>query len=257
MTKQLLTSFAIVALAGSAHAATVNLGDQTLNASSNDGWSSNSHVLSNFVAGPLDAGGAGPEIVYSYTNSSGGAELVTPLDFGYFVQGGAAPDFSTFSVTPFLVTVNGAAEGDYSVQSIGTTRVGGAAGDFNAVGAYSNPFGGTSFVLGDGETVAIGVIDSNADGTGPAHSPAGGVIPFDGGAGGDNNHWYNGDAGANTYPNGTPGGAGIGGSLSGVESADIDRNYQFNISIDVSAIPEPSASLLGLLGLGLVARRRR
>jgi hypothetical protein len=251
MIKQLLNTFTVLTVAGAANAVTVNLGDQTLNLSSNDGWSSNSHVLSN-IDGP------GPDgEVYSYTNNSGGDQIVTPGDWSYIVQGGAAPDFSTFSVTPFLVTLNAAAEGDYTVRAIGTTRVGGPAGDFNATGLFTNAFGGAAFTLADGETLAIGAIDSDATGTGPAHSPSGGVIPFDGGAGGDNNHWYNGNPAANTYPNGTPGGVGIGGVLSGVEGADINRNYQFNISFDASAIPEPTAGLLGLLGFGLMLRRRR
>ena len=160
-------------------------------------------------------------------------------------------------MTPYLVTVNGAVEGDYTVQSIGTTRVGGPTGDFNASGAYNNSFGGSSFILADGATVAIGVIDSNADGTGPAHVPGGGIIPFDGGAGGDNNHWYNGASAQNTYNGLTPGEVGVGGNMVGAESADINRNYQFNINIDVATIPEPTGGLLSLLGLGLIARRRR
>lgn len=248
MIKHALT---VLTLAGTAHAVTVNLGDQTLGAASNDGWSSNSHVMTN-----LDGPGVAGE-VYQYTNTSGGDELITPGDWSYYVQGGATPDFSTFNVTPFLVTLNGATEGDSTVRAIGTTRIGGAGNDFDAVGLYTHAFGGASFTLAAGDTLAIGAIDSNADGTGPAHSPAGGIIPFDGGAGGDNNHWYNGDAAQNNYPNGTPGGVGIGGSLSGVEGADINRNYQFNISLDATAVPEPTAGLLGLLGLGLMLRRRR
>ena len=253
MIKHLLTTFTVLAVAGSAHAVTVNLGDQTLNTgTSNDGWSSNMHVMTN-----TDGPGPGGE-VYQYTNTGAVAETITPGNWGYAVQGGATPDFATFNVTPYLVRIdNGIEDPTYTVMSIGQTRIGGAGNDFNAVGVYSNPFAGASFNLAPGESIGIGVIDSNATGTGPAHSPAGGVIPFDGGAGGDNNHWYNGDPAANTYPNGTPGGVGIGGALTGTENANINRNYQFNISVDASPVPEPTAGLLGLLGMGLLLRRRR
>lgn len=221
-------------------AAIVTLGDETLNAASNDGWSSNSHVLTN-----TDGPGLGGE-VYQYTNTSGGAEVITPGDWSYYVQGGAEPDFTTFNVTPYLVRVDQAIEDPvYTVMSIGTTRVGGAGLDFETVGEHTSEFGGDPFTLLDGETIAIGMIDSTADGTGPAHSPTGGVIPFDGAAGGDNNHWYNGDALDNTYPNGTPGGVGIGGILSGTESADINRNYQFNISFETTPSEDQDGDGMG------------
>ena len=206
--KKILTPISILAAAGTAHAITVSLGDQTIGITTqNDGWSSNSHVQTN-------VNGLGPGgIVYQYTNTSGDVEIITPLDWNYVIQGNGTPDFATFNVTPFLVRID---QGDevagpsaFTILSIGTTRVGGPTGDFNAQGVYNDPFGGSSFTLADGETVAIGVIDSNADGTGPAHNPAGGIIPFDGAGGGDSNHWYNGNSAQNTYPNGTPGGVGV------------------------------------------------
>ncbi|MGC6565047.1 MAG: hypothetical protein ACON38_05470 [Akkermansiaceae bacterium] len=221
-------------------AAIITLGDQTLNPSSNDGWSSNSHVLTN-----TDGPGPGGE-VYQYTNNSGGAEIITPGNWSYYVQGGADPDLTTFSVTPFLVRVDqGLEDPTFSVVAIGTTRVGGAGMDFETTGEHTSEFGGEPFTIQDGETIAIGVIDANADGTGPAHVPAGGIIPFDGGAGGDNNHWYNGDPGPNTYPNGTPGAAGIGGILTGTESADINRNYQFNITIETTPTEDQDGDGMG------------
>jgi len=221
-------------------AATVTLGDETLNASSNDGWSSNSHVLTN-----TDGPGPGGE-VYEYTNTSGGTEVITPGDWSYYIQGGVDPDFTTFNVTPYLVRVEQAVEDpSYVVVAIGTTRVGGAGLDFEMAGEHTSEFGGEPFTLQNGETIAIGVIDSTADGMGPVHTPAGGVIPFDGDAGGDNNHWYNGNAADNTYPNGTPGGVGIGGTLTGTENADINRNYQFNITIETAAAEDQDGDGMG------------
>ena len=148
-------------------------------------------------------------------------------------DGGA--DITTFTVTPFLVKVT---EGNeipgppvFDVAAIGSARVGGV--DYTLPGEVTSPWGNDdSFVLEDGETVAIGVIDANPDGTG---SSTGGIIPFDGAAGGDSNHWYNGNSAPDTYPNGTPGGVGVGGQLTGTESADTDRNYQFNITFEIGS----------------------
>jgi hypothetical protein len=206
--------------------AVITLGDLTLGAGSNDGWSSNMHVLSN-----TDGLGPGGEF-YQYTNETGGSQFVTPVSWNYYVQGPPGADINTFTVTPFLVKViNGIEPPEYEVAAIGEVRVGGV--DYSEPGEVMSEWGNDEgFTLDDGETVAIGVIDANPDGTG---SSVNGIIPFDGGAGGDNNHWYGGNSAQDTYPQGTPAGVGIGGTLGGAESANIHRNYQFNITLAFGA----------------------
>lgn len=58
------------------------------------------------------------------------------------------------------------------------------------------------------------------------------------------------------HPNGEAGGA-AGTSYTFFNEGTLDSDRQYNIQFNTTPIPEPSATFLGLLGLGLFLRRRR
>jgi len=105
-----------------------------------DGWSSN------MVIHEAD----------TYTNTSGAQQTVYPHTFNFNAHQEGDP------VTPFVVRVN--SDNNFTVLSVGSSRT---SADYNA-GQNSFDFktGGTSFVLNDGETIAVGFLDAYADGTG-------------------------------------------------------------------------------------------
>ena len=248
-----VVSGGLLVLAGSAEAALL-LGDPTLNyTGSHDGWSSNMVVQQ----------GQNPSAGFwcSYTNISAANEVVTPLLWSYAVAEFGLPWDGETRVTPFVVKVLNAdlnAADSMQTLAIGTTRVYGWALDFYDPGIYTQEFGGSSFVLAPGETMAIGFIDADPDGTNNLFA-----VLREGDPNGENmgnaNIWYNGGPDFNQYNGRAP--DPLGKIFGGGESFNINRNYQYNMEFDIAAetlVPEPSTFLLSTLGLfGLLLWNRR
>lgn len=205
------SAFAVLCLASVATTTTAaTIGSDPVSAGSLDGWNSNMSVQEG----------------HSYTNTSGGPEIIELETFSFYVGDNRG------RVTPFVVRLddtngNGNTSDDnhFTVLKIGTTRVSGI--DYASVGAVTTDFknGGESFTLGDGDTIAPGMLDSNPDRSGGAGS----VIPFSGNVTAGE-QWYNGDSALG-------GGSTIteGGTLSGTPVAGVEnRNYQFNIGFSVA-----------------------
>ncbi len=102
----------------------------------------------------------------TYTNTSGVDKSIEPIGFDFQVGSNRG------RVTPFLVKVNG--DNDFTVVAIGQTRISGV--DYNSEGVIEFSFGNApaAIILGDGETLAAGLINANDDGS----ENAGSVVPF-------------------------------------------------------------------------------
>ncbi len=249
--KTSVTSIVIIVMLASAggagQAAVVLLGDPTLNYTGNhDGWNSNMVVQQ----------GQNPAAGFwcSHTNTSGGIETVTPQDWSYAVAGNihSTSAYGQTRVTPFVVKVlnsNLNAANSMQTLAIGTTRLYGADLDFYNPGVYTQPFDGGSFTLAPGETMAIGFIDADPNGTNSHDAvlregdPSGQNM-------GNNNIWYNGGGADNDFHGRAP--DPVGKTFGGSENANINRNYQYNISFDVDSSRAPVGRLSALPG-GTVA----
>ncbi len=126
-------------------------------------------------------------------------------------------------VTPFVVKVNG--DNDFTVLKIGTTRT---AAEYN-IGANTFDFknGGASITLQQGETIAMGFLDANPDGTGGV---TGSVIPYATSSTVEDEIWYTGGAYGNAAGSVVEGIAPIPGT---VFITTLIREYRFNIGISV------------------------
>ena len=162
---------------------------------------------------------------YNYMNPSPVAQTLSVKSWDYDVHDVVG------RVTPFIVRLNDINgngnlldDNNFTVLWIGQTAVAGV--DYIATGPNSSDLSG-SFVLQPGETAAIGFLNSNADGS----ATVGAVISYGGGITGGG-MWFNGNPGADDYPHGTPGGVGLGGTLTGVPILE-NRSYNFGINFVV------------------------
>ena len=174
------------------------------------------------IPGPTPSWAHGPDTWHSnlvinedatYTNTTG-AKISITLDRFHFNAGRLGDP-----VTPFVVRVNG--DNDFTVRAIGTPRIS------YAIGGNSLPFSDatTTLEVAPGETLAIGFMDANPDGSGGSLA---GIIDWEeGGA----EIWYSGgDSDAHS------GQISLGASpVAGNETyTTLRRNYQFSISYIVS-----------------------
>jgi len=182
----------------------ITLGNSATNRSSVDGWRS---IL---LVNESD----------TYTNTSGVAETIQVEQFDFYVKRYAA------RVTPFVVQVHG--NNNFTVRAVGDTRHSGS--DYTSTGSWSFPFGGSSsFILQDGQKIAPGYLDANADGSGSNHA----VIAY---SNGGDEIWITGG-----------GGSGDSGAvvvdqppILGSTTYNGHRDYSFNLEMD--AIRAPSES---------------
>ncbi len=139
------------------------LGNASSTNASADGWKSN------LVINETDI----------YTNNSGSTEQITIDQFSFYARQEGDP------VTPFVVRVN--SDNNFTVLAIGTTR---ASTAYN-VGQNNVAFkdGGATITVNNGDKIATGFLDANADGSGGS---VGSVIPFDGTS--PDQIWYTGGA---------------------------------------------------------------
>ncbi len=127
-------------------------------------------------------------------------------------------------VTPFVVKVNG--NNNFTVIAIGDTR------QASVMGAQSFPFVDTGTItvpVQPDETIAVGFIDANADGSSPNGSES--VVTFD--EGGTDEVWYVGQ------PSGQVASLTVGQApqLFGALERDLSRDYAFSISL---IVPNPN-----------------
>lgn len=149
----------------------------------------------------------------TYTNTTGAPVTIDPTGFNFNAGSNGAP------VTPFIVRVNG--DNDFTVLAVGDSVTGFATGDVSS--GFSA--GDSSFVLQDGETIAMGFLDANADGSGSNDA----VVRF---TTGGNEIWLTGGATA-----GDSGNVAVGHSTADMEGGNAgnwNRVYQFNIDFDVT-----------------------
>lgn len=166
-----------------------------------------------------------------YTNSSGGPQSLQITEANFNSNGGG-------TLTPFVATLvgGGAAGADYNVLAVGD-GIAGVAGLNNAsfqVGGL-NP----TVTLNNGETLIAGFFQGAA------------MIKWNDG-GDDGDYLSQGGVGGNTIP------AGGTGALAGNANwSTLDREYRFNVGMDV--VPEPSVPvvLIPAAFLALLSRRRR
>ncbi|MFS4416950.1 beta/gamma crystallin-related protein [Maribacter sp. 2307ULW6-5] len=168
----------------------------------------------------------------SYTNNSVEAVSVCLEEFTFFASRVGNP------VTPFVAKVNG--ENDFTVIAIGQTRT---PQDY-ATGTNTFNFSDHSndaVVLQPGESIAPGFMDAYPDGSGSV--PGNSLIPAVT-AGITDDVWQSYQGNANSDPHLVMGSIPQGNTI----AQHLARSYQFNISINISAIegeiiPEPVVTL--------------
>lgn len=200
---------------------------------------------------------------YNYTNTSGGNELVCVQSWAF--DAGA----DRGRVTPFLVTLNdtNSTPGDlyddnnFTVEWTGNTLVSDNAAGGTGLGDWGASDVNTTvtfvesgcFTISDGETIAIGFLNSNPDGTGTGIP--GSVITWDSSVPAGE-MWYNGrsDAIPASYVNGVLTDL----TLSGAPAANVqNRSYNFGLTLEIASVPEPSHALVLLLGACWVGTIRK
>ena len=145
----------------------------------------------------------------TYTNDSGANQTVSLDRFRFHARSNTSP------LTPFVVRVNG--NNDFTTLAVGTTRTGYDVGTNN----FSFTDGLTSaLVLAPGETIAVGFLDANADGSGSTDA----AISWNNGG---DEIWYTGG------PNGTDSGSVSVGQAPtpGNSTINLFRQYQFSVDI--------------------------
>ncbi len=180
---------------------TITIGNATNTNAGVDGWNSNMVINES----------------ETYTNNTGASQTLNVDEFVFYANKEADP------VTPFVVKVNG--DNNFTVLAVGSSRTATA---YN-VGENTFSFNtGTAkqITLANGETIAPGFLDANADGSGGS---AGSVIAFDSNAPADQ-IWYTGGAASGNSGSVAEGAAPTAG-LSTL--TNLTRNYRFKIVLSV------------------------
>ncbi|AUP77596.1 CBM96 family carbohydrate-binding protein [Flavivirga eckloniae] len=155
----------------------------------------------------------------TYTNNTGASQTLNVDEFVFYANRKADP------VTPFVVKVN--SDNNFTVLAVGTSR---ASSAYN-VGENTVAFNtGTAkqITLANGETIAPGFLDANANGSGGS---IGSVIPFDSNSPADE-IWYSGGSASGNSASVSEGAAPTGG-LSTL--TNLTRNYRFRINLSVDS----------------------
>ncbi len=189
---------------------TVVLGNGSNTGGTSDGWNSN------MIINKTD----------TYTNNSGAAQQIEVETFSFYAARKADP------VTPFIVKVNNGTN-NFTVLAVGTTRTNSS---YN-VGQNNVSFSqnASTFTLQNGETIATGFLDANANGTGGG---SGSVIPFDQTS--PDNLWYTGGGDGSASGSVFVGSAPVAGS----STVGLNRNYHYNITIKTTSNSSNGPSLL-------------
>lgn len=187
------------------------LGNEPGNSGGLDGWDSNLVINENDT----------------YTNVQGETQTILLESFNFEAGSNASP------VTPFVVRVNG--DNDFTVLAIGTTRSVYALGTNNfAFVDGSTP----SVALQNGETLAIGFLDANADGSGSVDA----TIEMVNSGSGDE-IWYSGGPSGADSASVFVGQAPVPGNNGRI---NLLRDYLFTIGISLDEqAPAATAVLLG------------
>ncbi|MEM8856890.1 MAG: galactose oxidase early set domain-containing protein, partial [Chloroflexota bacterium] len=162
-----------------------------------------------------------------YTNQSGSAEDWYLTDFKFYAGDTGGP------VTPFIVTINGSE--DYTVKAIGTSRTPAT------IGAQSFSFEeGTNrkITIASNETIAIGFIDANADGT-PSGNDAKSIIARNSSGSANDDIYYVGHSNANLIVTFEEGQAPVFIDTQYIGTQFGPRDYAFSISM-VDSEPDPA-----------------
>ncbi|MDN5213132.1 Ig-like domain-containing protein [Fulvivirgaceae bacterium BMA12] len=180
----------------------ITLGNSTTTDATHDGWNSN------MVINESD----------TYTNNTGSSQQLQVDDFVFYAWREADP------VTPFIVKVNG--DNDFTVLAVGTTRTSSAYNVGENTFAF-NTGNAKVITVANGETIATGFLDANADGSGGS---IGSVIPFD-----ENNPadqlWYSGGPASGNSGSVTEGAAPGAGTNT---ITTLSRNYRYKMLLSVS-----------------------
>ncbi|MFY0624895.1 MAG: Ig-like domain-containing protein [Reichenbachiella sp.] len=166
----------------------------------------------------------------TYTNNSGSSQSITINEFSFYANKEADP------VTPFVVKVN--SDNNFTVLAVGTSRTSAA---YN-VGQNTLAFNdGSAKVINvaNGETIATGFLDANADGSG---GNLGSVIAWESNAPADQ-IWYTGGAASGNSGSVTEGSAPTSGAST---ITTLTRNYHFNISFTAGA-----SSVINVTGVSI------
>jgi len=161
----------------------------------------------------------------TYINTTGVPQQITLNQFKFRAHYDITGFFTTTHerdpVTPFVVRVN--ADNDFTVLAVGTSR-----SDFtrNTTNTYNFSDAPKTIMVGAGQKIAFGFIDTTATGNGGSYS---GMITFD--DGGDEIHYSGGSSNGNngSVVEGMPP------TFGDTVFTNLTRNYHFNVSITVLA----------------------
>jgi len=152
----------------------------------------------------------------TYTNNSGSSQQIKITEFNFYAYRKADP------VTPFVVKVN--SNNNFTVLAVGTTRNNTSYNQGENNFAF-NDGTAVTITINDGDTIATGYLDANANGSG---GNIGSVIPFDQSAGADE-LWYTGGPNSNQAGSVSVGSA----PTAGNQILNLNRNYRYNFKMEV------------------------